>query len=199
MFTTEPDTARNAQKDRALKIAALLKQKQQQAEQQRDKKIEPVQKGKKQKEKITEPEEQKQVKTTQSKWKKFSDKKPARRPIKPKEILKEGACGPNQIRIMNYSGGRIAFRFYYRGFFSTTPVSNAQTYGMSNGQELCFDLPASAYLNDRYVVIDQDFVSLKESYSKQEVVGLMREGQAFNLEKEKNITIKKINNESNKK
>lgn len=201
MVTTEPDTVSNAQKDSALKIADLLEQSQQQIKQGGTKQ-EANQKNNKQNYKRTTPKDEiREIKdkTTQSKWERFLDKKPNQGQIKPQEILKEGACGPNQIRISNYSGVSISFRFYYRGFFSTTPVSNAQTYEMSNGQELCFNLPPSAYLDDRYVVIDQDFVNLKQSYSKQDVIALMREGQAFNLEKEKNITIKKINNQSNKK
>lgn len=103
--------------------------------------------------------------------------------------LKESLCGEKQVRVNNHSGKDILIRFYYRGFLNTTPSDKEGTYNISNGQELCFNLPDSTYLSDRYLIIASEILDFKEKYSNKELNERVRTNKAFNTEKIKIINL----------
>lgn len=189
IVTADADRARNKQKEQALKIAALLKQKQREGQRQQDAKIGLPQNKKSKKNKDKELQEQKAAATTFSKWKKPSAKKSAQRFT---QAAKGGKCAANQVRINNNSAESIIIRFYYRGFFSMTPVPKEALYSIPKNQEVCLDLPESGYLSSRYIVAEKRDSDFKEGYSNKEIAVLVKNNRAFDVEKEKVIAVKDI-------
>lgn len=184
MVTAQADTDRALKKEQALKIAAMLKQKQQQAAQDRYRKIEVPQKAKKQRKRFTEPKQEKiEAAIIPQSSRPFVPKVVS--PRKPKEI----SCSATQVRIKNNSGKAITVRFYYRGMFDKSMASHGTFYGIPGGDEACLDLPKPAYFDSRYIVVEEDDADLKESYSTEEVSQMVKDKRAFNVEKEKMVTI----------